>query len=89
MVDEIWIIDIGGYGSFVFRGNEADCDHMRSGKAEWEGAVGRKWTAEDGLRDPKLASKTARALLQAVKYPNSVADHRNYGRAPKRESTHE
>jgi len=81
---DIWIISIAGYGSFVFRGDEDDCEHMRQGKASWEGSTGSKWLAADGLADPKRADKTAQALLSAVRYPNSVANQTNYGPSPKK-----
>lgn len=84
MTDEIWIIDISGYGAFVFRGDEDDCEHMRAEKAQWEGGRGQKWRAEDGLADPNRANKTARTLLGAVRYPKSVADQSNYGPSPKK-----
>lgn len=84
---EIRIIDIRGYGTFVFRGDEDDCDHMCRGKASWEGSSGRHWLATDGLADPKLLEKTAKALLSAVKYPNGVADQSNYGPSPKKTLT--
>lgn len=84
--DEIWIINITGYGSFVFRGDEEDCEFMRAGKCEWEGAGGSKWRAEtvDLSAAGTRPLKTLRALIQAVKYPHSVADSSNYGPSPKK-----
>lgn len=45
--DQLWGISIGGYGSFPFRGNEDDCEVLRSGKARWEGSGGMKWRIDD------------------------------------------
>lgn len=91
--DDEWIIDIAGYGAFLFRGNEDDAERMRSGKAAWEGSRGYKWRVDDplyGLGHARTIAKvliderrntTADALEFAKKYPNSVATWHNYGRS--------
>lgn len=84
MQSEIWIISIGGYGSFVFRGDEDDCAYMCNGKAEYEGGRGSYWLASDGILDAIDRDETASALLSAVRYPHSVADQSNYGPSPKK-----
>jgi len=90
--DELWVIDIGGgYGWFLFAGNEADAEEMRRGKAQWEGAWGRKWRVDPTRRTPadeKMAAlserqhdKTKASLATALEYPRHIATWRNYGRA--------
>lgn len=37
-----WVINVAGYGAFVFDGSEAEAEEMRAHKARWEGAVGHK-----------------------------------------------
>ena len=37
-----WVIDVAGYGSFLFEGSEKQAEEMRAHKAWWEGGVGRK-----------------------------------------------
>ena len=41
-----WIITVGGYGSFAFKGTEKEAEEMRAHKAEWEGGSGRKRKAD-------------------------------------------
>jgi hypothetical protein len=78
---DIWIIDVSGYGAFVFVGDEDDCSHMCAGKASWEGGRGRYWRAKDGLADDRKAHATAHALLGALRY-GRPADQSNYGPHP-------
>lgn len=43
-----WKIRIGnGYGTFDFRGTEAEAEEMRVSKANWWQARGVKWMAAD------------------------------------------
>lgn len=37
-----WVINVAGYGAFVFEGTEQEAEEMRAHKARWEGAVGHK-----------------------------------------------
>jgi hypothetical protein len=38
-----WVILVaGGYGPFLFQGNEREAEEMRSHKAQWEGAIAHK-----------------------------------------------
>lgn len=37
-----WVILVGGYGAFLFRGTEPEAEDMRAHKARWEGAVAKK-----------------------------------------------
>jgi hypothetical protein len=40
---DYWVILVGGgYGSFLFRGTEADAEERRVAKSRWEGAVAKK-----------------------------------------------
>ena len=78
--DELWIINVGGYGSFVFRGCEKDAEEMRTHKAQWEQGVGSKWRVEDALvTQPRRAypehvlqraKVTISALVSAILYGN-------------------
>jgi len=38
----MWIITVGGYGSFEFEGTEQEAEEMRQHKASWEGAPAKK-----------------------------------------------
>ncbi len=37
-----WVIQVGGYGSFLFEGNEQEAEEMRAHKSRWERAPARK-----------------------------------------------
>lgn len=37
-----WLIIVGGYGAFEFRGTESEAEEMRRNKSRWEGAVAKK-----------------------------------------------
>lgn len=85
--DDEWIIAIGGYGAFLFRGNEDDAEHMREGKARWERGFGSKWRVDDktcgGVKGEALAFRqqaTASAKEDAEQY-GRVATWENYGRS--------
>jgi hypothetical protein len=89
--DDLWVIQIGnGYGAFLFRGNEADAEHMRAGKAQWEGTYGNKWRMDDpafglsGRVDQLARAQRADATLQAQQSNERygrTATWRNYGRS--------
>lgn len=89
--DDEWVIHISGYGTMFFRGNRADAEFFRDGKARWEGGVGYLWRLDDptfGLGDDGAdmvtvfarKSRTAKATTQ--KLAGQVVTHHNYGRAP-------
>lgn len=42
-----WVILIGGYGAFLYEGNEEYAENMRAHKARWERGVGKKRPATD------------------------------------------
>jgi hypothetical protein len=63
--DQLWGIHIGGYGSFPFRGNEDDCEVLRSGKAEWEGSGGTKWRIDDLVT--RIDGRLTQGLLNDLK----------------------
>ena len=44
---QTWVISVGGYGSFLFEGNETEAEEMRRHKAVWEHGVGRKRLADE------------------------------------------
>lgn len=46
MKKQWWIISVSGYGTFAFKGTEAEAEEMRAHKANWEGGVGRKRLAD-------------------------------------------
>ncbi len=76
--DQLWAIHIGGYGSFLFRGNEDDCEVLRRGKAEWEGGSGSKWRIDhlvDAL-DGKMTKETLSRLKRSFRVlRNEQDDH--------------
>lgn len=37
-----WIINVAGYGAFLFEGSESEAEEMRVHKARWEGACAQK-----------------------------------------------
>ena len=48
------IISVGGYGSFAYRGTEAQAENMRAHKANWEQGCGRKRLATDSAEDRNM-----------------------------------
>lgn len=69
---QTWVISIsGGYGSYVFCGEEDEAEAERARKASWEGAAGRKLCAWDVLSD----------LYEAQRGKQTVANHNVMGRA--------
>lgn len=87
--DDLWVIQItGGYGSFLFRGNEDDAEFMRASKAQWESANGHKWRLDDetyGNAPSGVRGNRKQATAQAqesAKLLMHVPNWRNYGRSP-------
>lgn len=37
-----WVINVAGYGAFLFKGSEQEAEETRAQKARWERGVGRK-----------------------------------------------
>jgi len=46
-MEQTWVIAIGGYGSFFFKGTEEKAEEMRRHKANWEQGPGRKRLADE------------------------------------------
>lgn len=91
--DDLWVIYItGGYGSFLFRGNEDDAEYMRANKAQWERAAGHKWRLDDptcgGAPAPVLGNRRKQTKLaqESAKLRMHVANWHNYGRSPASEA---
>lgn len=56
-----WVISIGGYGSFLFKGSESEAEEIRAHKARWERGVGRKRLASEAeIRANKVISGSVR-----------------------------
>jgi len=53
---DLWLITIGGYGSFFFAGTEEEAEGMRSHKASWEGGIGKKYILKPNVLDRLLRS---------------------------------
>lgn len=47
MGNNTWIINVSGYGSFFFEGNEKEAEEMRQHKARWEHGIARKRFADE------------------------------------------
>lgn len=41
-VADHWVILVGGYGAYLFRGSEAEAEDERVHKARWEHGIGKK-----------------------------------------------
>lgn len=41
-----WVINVGGYGAFLFEGSESEAEDMRIHKARWEAAIAIKREAD-------------------------------------------
>lgn len=52
-----WIISVGGYGSFAYRGTEKQAEAMRAHKANWEGGVGAKRLATNSAQDKNMIAR--------------------------------
>ena len=54
---QIWVITIGGYGSFMFEGDETEAEEMRKHKAYLEQGVGRKRLADEDELQTNVINK--------------------------------
>lgn len=63
---EHWVINIVGYGAFLFFGNEAEAEEMRAHKARWERGIGKKRRATDD----EVATGKADSCLNHPLYGN-------------------
>lgn len=55
--EQTWVITVGGYGSFFFKGDEKEAEDMRKHKANWEQGVGRKRKADDDEIQTEIINK--------------------------------
>jgi len=60
---QTWVINVGGYGSFFFKGNSVEAEQMRKHKANWEQGCGRKRLADDD-------EKNSGIINQCKNHPN-------------------
>ncbi len=72
--NQIWVIRVHGYGSFIFEGTEYGAEEMRRHKATWEHGVGLKRLATE----EEIKTKEADDCPNHPNYPHIAQKKTRY-----------